>query len=79
MSDTHKLDHVSLSNNTFFVQLVPEDTEEFIEYLKSIGRLDEAATKLAEIVNRVRSCDFFHGLFNFIFLVSEGKFCIKAW
>ena len=37
------------------IQLAPEDTEEFIEYLKSIGRLDEAATKLAEIVNRVRS------------------------
>ena len=41
------------------MQLVPEDAEEFIEYLKSIGRLDEAATKLAEIVNRVRNQDYY--------------------
>lgn len=30
----------------------PEDTEEYIEYLISIGRLDEAAVKLAQIVNQ---------------------------
>ena len=34
-------------------QLSPERTEPYIEYLISIGRLDEAATKLAEIVNDV--------------------------
>ena len=34
-------------------QLSPENSEDFIEYLKSIGRLDDAAVKLAEIVNRV--------------------------
>lgn len=44
------------------VQLVLEDTQE-IEY-KLIGRLDEAATKLAKIANRVRS-QFYHGLLNF--------------
>jgi len=32
--------------------LAPEDTEEYIEYLISIGRLDEAAVKLAQIVNQ---------------------------
>ncbi len=30
-----------------------EKSEDFVEYLKSIGRLDDAAVKLAEIVNRV--------------------------
>ena len=35
------------------MQLSPENSEEFVEYLKSIGRLDDAAVKLAEIVNRV--------------------------
>lgn len=34
-----------------FFQLCPEDSEEFIDYLTSIGRLDEAAIRLAEIVN----------------------------
>ena len=37
-----------------YVQLCPENTEEFIDYLKSIGRLDEAAVKLSEIVNKVQ-------------------------
>ncbi|XP_016906039.1 pre-mRNA-splicing factor syf1 homolog isoform X2 [Apis cerana] len=35
-----------------YLKLAPEDTEEYIEYLKSIGRLDEAAVKLAQIVNQ---------------------------
>ena len=30
-----------------------ENSEEFIDYLIMIGRLDEAAIKLAEIVNKV--------------------------
>lgn len=33
------------------LKLLPEESEEFVEYLKSIDRYDEAATKLAEIVN----------------------------
>jgi len=32
--------------------LAPEDTEKYIEYLISIERLDEAAVKLAQIVNQ---------------------------
>lgn len=32
-------------------QLCPEDTEEYIDYLTAIGRLDEAAVRLADIVN----------------------------
>lgn len=37
------------------MQLCPEDAEDYIEYLLQIDRLDEAAVKLAEIVN----CDTF--------------------
>lgn len=36
----------------YSIQLAPEDTEEYIEYLISVGRLDEAAVKLAQIVNQ---------------------------
>lgn len=32
-------------------QLQPERTEEFIEYLKTIDRLDEAAIRLADVIN----------------------------
>ncbi|XP_065204827.1 pre-mRNA-splicing factor syf1 homolog [Planococcus citri] len=35
-----------------FLKYSPEDAEDYIEYLISIDRLDEAAVKLAEIVNR---------------------------
>ena len=35
-----------------FLKLSPEDAEEFVDYLKSIDRLDEAAVKLAQIVNK---------------------------
>ncbi|XP_055952310.1 pre-mRNA-splicing factor syf1 homolog [Argiope bruennichi] len=34
-----------------YLKLCSEDTEDFIEYLLEINRLDEAAVKLAEIVN----------------------------
>ena len=34
---------------------MPENTEEFVEYLMSIDRLDEAAVKMADIVNDVRN------------------------
>ena len=33
-------------------QLCPENVEDFIDYLKSIDRLDEAAVKLAAVVNK---------------------------
>lgn len=34
-----------------YFQLCNEDAEDYIEYLMKIDRLDEAAVKLAEIVN----------------------------
>ena len=42
-------------NELFFIshQLEPENTEDYIDYLKSVGWLDEAATRLAFIVNKV--------------------------
>lgn len=35
-----------------YLKLCPENAEEYIEYLKSVDRLDEAAVKLAHIVNK---------------------------
>ncbi|CAH0387979.1 unnamed protein product [Bemisia tabaci] len=35
-----------------YLKLCPENTEDYIDYLISIDSLDEAATKLAEIVNK---------------------------
>jgi pre-mRNA-splicing factor SYF1 len=35
-----------------FLKLQPEDTEEYVDYLKTIDRFDEAAVKLAYIVNK---------------------------
>lgn len=32
-------------------QLCPENAEEYIDYLRSVGRLDEAALRLAAVVN----------------------------
>ncbi len=43
----------------YLAQLSPENGEGYVEYLISIGRLDEAAAKLAEIVNDV-STKFFY-------------------
>ena len=39
------------------LQLSPENSEEYIDYLISIGRLDEAAVKLADVVNDVSPLD----------------------
>ena len=38
----------------FILQLSPESAEEYIEYLKSSDRLDEAAQRLATVVNDER-------------------------
>lgn len=35
----------------FLLQLMPENAEEFITYLISIDRLDEASSRLADIIN----------------------------
>lgn len=50
-----------------YLKLQPEDVEEYIEYMKSVDRLDDAAIKLAEIVNRDD------------FLSKEGKSKHQLW
>ncbi|RWS31360.1 pre-mRNA splicing factor Syf1-like protein [Leptotrombidium deliense] len=50
-----------------YLKLQPEDAEDFIEFLLSIGKLDEAAVKLAEVVNRDD------------FLSKEGKSKHQLW
>ena len=42
---------ISLPYLPTFLQLSPQDTEAYIEYLVTIDHLDEAAVKLAQIIN----------------------------
>lgn len=51
------------------MQLEPENTEDYIDYLKSVGWLDEAATRLAFIVNKVFEYLIFIILFLFVILI----------
>lgn len=37
-----------------YLQLEPNDAEEYVDYLTSIGRMDEAADKLREVLNRAK-------------------------
>ncbi|XP_075758287.1 pre-mRNA-splicing factor SYF1 [Pelodiscus sinensis] len=50
-----------------YLKLSPENAEEYIEYLRSIDRLDEAALRLAVIVNDER------------FVSKEGKSNYQLW
>ncbi|KRT78854.1 Tetratricopeptide repeat-containing protein [Oryctes borbonicus] len=50
-----------------YLKLCPENAEEYVEYLKSINRLDEAAVQLAKIVN------------NENFVSQEGKSNHQLW
>nr|XP_060620395.1 LOW QUALITY PROTEIN: pre-mRNA-splicing factor SYF1 [Anolis sagrei ordinatus] len=50
-----------------YLKLSPENAEEYIEYLRSIDRLDEAAVRLAAIVNDER------------FVSKEGKSNYQLW
>lgn len=50
-----------------YLKLCPENTEEYIDYLKSVSRLDEAAMKLACIVNKDD------------FVSKEGKSNYQLW
>ncbi|XP_013914939.1 PREDICTED: pre-mRNA-splicing factor SYF1 [Thamnophis sirtalis] len=52
---------------SFTLQLSPENAEEYIEYLHSIDRLDEAAVRLAAVVNDER------------FVSKEGKSNYQLW
>ncbi|KAI1289413.1 Pre-mRNA-splicing factor SYF1 [Halotydeus destructor] len=50
-----------------YLKLQPEDAEEYVEYLKENGRYDEAASKLADLVNNER------------FLSKDGKSKFQLW
>lgn len=50
-----------------YLKLGPENTEEYIDYLKSVGKLDEAAVRLATIVNKAD------------FTSKEGKSNYQLW
>ncbi|KAG1714240.1 Pre-mRNA-splicing factor SYF1 [Nymphon striatum] len=50
-----------------YLKLYPENAEQYIEYLKSINRLDDAAQKLAELVNKDN------------FISREGKSNHQLW
>lgn len=54
LKDSLKLDKEEIYFVNFCLKkLEPENTEDYIDYLKSVGWLDEAATRLAFIVNKV--------------------------
>ena len=54
LKDSLKLDKEEIYFVNFYLKkLEPENTEDYIDYLKSVGWLDEAATRLAFIVNKV--------------------------
>ncbi|XP_074881377.1 pre-mRNA-splicing factor SYF1 [Buteo buteo] len=50
-----------------YLKLSPESAEEYVEYLRSVGRLDEAAVRLARLVNDER------------FVSKEGKSNYQLW
>ncbi|KAG8441223.1 hypothetical protein GDO86_006826 [Hymenochirus boettgeri] len=48
---SHPLPETAVRVYRRYLKLSPENAEEYIEYLRSIDRLDEAASRLADIVN----------------------------
>ena len=48
---SHRIPETAIRVYKRYLQVQPEDGESFITYLISVGRLDEAALKLASIVN----------------------------
>lgn len=52
-----------------YPQLSPESAEEYIEYLKSSDRLDEAAQRLATVVNDER----------FVSKAGKSNYQVRLW
>ncbi|XP_015791170.1 pre-mRNA-splicing factor SYF1-like [Tetranychus urticae] len=48
---SHRIPETAIRLYKRYLKLAPEDGEEFIDYLRGIGRLDDAALKLYDIVN----------------------------
>jgi pre-mRNA-splicing factor SYF1 len=49
---SHEIPETAIRVYRRYLKVMPEDAEMYIDYLKSIDRLDEAATRLAELVNQ---------------------------
>ncbi|KAM9096036.1 pre-mRNA-splicing factor SYF1 [Sarcophilus harrisii] len=64
---SHPLPETAVRVYRRFLKLSPESAEEYIEYLRSIDRLDEAAQRLATVVNDER------------FVSKEGKSNYQLW
>ncbi|XP_064395800.1 pre-mRNA-splicing factor SYF1-like [Halichondria panicea] len=64
---SHDIQEMAVRVYRRFLKLSPENGESYVEYLISIGRLNEAATKLAEIVNDEK------------FISKEGKSKHQLW
>ncbi|KAM3927342.1 pre-mRNA-splicing factor SYF1 [Leptodactylus fuscus] len=63
----HSLPETAVRVYRRYLKLFPENAEEYIEYLRSIDRLDEAASRLAAIVNQDD------------FVSKEGKSNYQLW
>ncbi|XP_076360546.1 pre-mRNA-splicing factor SYF1 fand [Tachypleus tridentatus] len=63
----HEIPETAVRVYRRYLKLTPENTEEYIEYLRSQERLDEAAVKLTELVN------------NEDFVSKEGKSKHQMW
>ncbi|XP_025918808.1 pre-mRNA-splicing factor SYF1-like [Apteryx rowi] len=63
----HPLPETAVRVYRRYLKLSPENAEEYIEYLRSIDRLDEAAVRLAVVVNDER------------FVSKEGKSNYQLW
>lgn len=48
----HNIPETAVRVYNRYLKLQPEEAEDFIDYLRGIGRLDEASIKLADITNR---------------------------
>ncbi|KAM9313486.1 pre-mRNA-splicing factor SYF1 [Gastrophryne carolinensis] len=64
---SHSLPETAVRVYRRYLKLSPENAEEYIEYLRSVDRLDEAATRLAAIVNQED------------FVSKEGKSNYQLW
>ncbi|KAG8574312.1 hypothetical protein GDO81_009141 [Engystomops pustulosus] len=63
----HSLPETAVRVYRRYLKLCPENAEEYIEYLRSVDRLDEAASRLATIVNQDD------------FVSKEGKSNYQLW
>ena len=64
---SHRIPETAIRVYKRYLEVQPEDAESYIQYLISVNRLDEAAVKLASIVNDES------------FISKEGKSRYQLW